>query len=191
MIIGKTNLHQHYSQWRALASFTTLFQPSLSSTLPLQPLTHITTLSNHLVHGCPLPLFGNNLTFKILLSICSSNIFSTCPSHLILCAFTNFTMSGIGRNTGRWYKMLTTVTPWMESFMKSWQFLNSSKELLMIAWKFWQWLIHYTDTMLDTGHCINYIWYTQGSASVIKWKQHDKPHSVGPISLNYSETDFN
>jgi len=36
----------------------------------------------------------------------------------------------------------------------------------------------------------SYLIHTR-SAHVIKLKQHDKPHSVGSISLNYSETDIN
>lgn len=74
--------HQLYSPWWALASFTTLLHPALSSTLPVQPLTPITTSSNHLVHGCPFLLLENNLPFNILLGIRSSDILSTCPSHV-------------------------------------------------------------------------------------------------------------
>jgi hypothetical protein len=65
---------QRYSPWWSLASLTTLLQPTLSSTLPLQPLTSITTksiitLSGHLVRGRPFLLLENNLPFNVLLGI--------------------------------------------------------------------------------------------------------------------------
>jgi hypothetical protein len=51
--------YQHYSSWWSLASITTLLQPAVSSAVPLQPLTLITTLSNHLVHDGPFLLLEN------------------------------------------------------------------------------------------------------------------------------------
>jgi hypothetical protein len=66
--VDLTYHHQHCSPWWALASFTPLLQPTLSSPLPLQPLTPITTrsvttLSNHLLRGRPFLLLENNLPF--------------------------------------------------------------------------------------------------------------------------------
>jgi hypothetical protein len=58
--LGVNHQQQHYSPWWAMDYFTALLQPVLSSTLPLQSLISITTrsittLSNHLVRGRPLP----------------------------------------------------------------------------------------------------------------------------------------
>jgi hypothetical protein len=68
---------------------------ALYSSSPSDPITiqSTTMLSNHLVCGHCFLLLENNLSFSILLGIHSSDILSTCPSHLSLCAYTNCTMS--------------------------------------------------------------------------------------------------
>ena len=77
----------------ALQPLVDFLQLALSSTLPLQPVTPIITLSNRLICGRPFLLLESNLFFNILLVIHFSGILSTCPSHLILCACMNLMLS--------------------------------------------------------------------------------------------------
>ena len=67
--------YQHYSSWWALASITTLLQPAVSSAVPLQLLTPITILSNHLVHDCPFLLL-ENYTVRFLMFSVITNIYN-------------------------------------------------------------------------------------------------------------------
>jgi hypothetical protein len=76
-----------------LTFFTTLLQPALSSTLPLQSRHEV---NHHIVQPSCMGLsilLEKNLPLYINLSIRSFDILSTCPSHLTLYAFTNLTAS--------------------------------------------------------------------------------------------------
>jgi len=79
--------------WPPPQLFSRLLSPVifLSSLSPPSP-PQITTLSNHRVRGGPILLLENNL-FYILLGIHFCDISSTDPSHLMVFAFTNLTIS--------------------------------------------------------------------------------------------------
>jgi hypothetical protein len=88
------------------AAFGGLWLPSQPSSSLLCPLRFLSSPNPHhhkdrhcivqpsrTVRSRPFLLLEKKLPFSILLSIHSPDILSSCPNHLILCAFTNRTMS--------------------------------------------------------------------------------------------------
>ena len=89
---------RRYSPGWVLASLTLSLHWSLFLALSVQPLIPIflrssVTSSVHLNLGLPILLFAYSFPFSTLLGMAISSILSTWPSHCILCAFINLTMS--------------------------------------------------------------------------------------------------
>ena len=97
---NNNNNNNNFSTLQPLVGFGFLRNTPPACFVPLQSLATITAKSiaahhtvNHLVCGCALLIQENNHSFSILSGIYSLNILIMCPSHLILCVFTNLTMS--------------------------------------------------------------------------------------------------
>jgi len=91
---------RRYSPGWALASSTTSLHCSLSFVFSIHCLIFITfkpatTSSIYLARGLPLLRPINSLPSIIFLGIAPTSILSTCPSHLILWAFMNFTICSL------------------------------------------------------------------------------------------------